>query len=169
MNVGLKAVLSKFAYNTTLGGPVDSIENGGTLQRDLGKLEGWAVTNCMVCNESSAWFCTWEGTILLIYIYGLGDEMLEIPAERDLGVLVDSKLKMSQQYVPAVRKASHILGTALPAGWVKWWSHSTLHWWGLTSSTVYSFEHHSKKKSIKLLESVQKRTAKMVEGSEWKT
>lgn len=54
MDVGLKAVLSKFAYITTLGGPVDSIEDGGALQRDLGKLEGWAVTNCMVCNESSA-------------------------------------------------------------------------------------------------------------------
>lgn len=116
MDVGLEDVLSKFAYSTKLGGEVDSIKDGEALQRDRGKLESWAVTNCIMCNKSKC-LILHLGRHNPAYIYRVGDKMLESsPAERDLGVLVDSKLKMSQQYVPAVRKANHIQGTALPAG-----------------------------------------------------
>jgi len=44
-------------------------------------------------------------------MYSLGDKWLERrPAERDLGVLVDSWLKMSQQYTLAAKRESSILG-----------------------------------------------------------
>ncbi|KAJ7411111.1 RNA-directed DNA polymerase from mobile element jockey-like protein [Willisornis vidua] len=97
LDAGLKGILSKFADDTKLEGAADSLEGSKALQRNLDRLEDWAMTNHMKLDK---------GKCHILHLewgnpgcsYRLGNEMLESSAtERDLGVLTSSKLNVTQQ------------------------------------------------------------------------
>lgn len=86
-------------------------EDGEASKRYLDKLESWEITNYIKFNKSAR-FCTWEGAVLAICTYR--DEILKISSAEILGVVVNSKLNMSQQCAQVARKSNNTLGCTRP-------------------------------------------------------
>jgi len=68
LDLGLESVLS--LDNSKLGGAVDCLKGREALQRDLDKLESWAITNHMKFSKSICWILHMESG------KRLGDERL---------------------------------------------------------------------------------------------
>ena len=93
-----------------MGGIANSLEDRSKLQSDLDRLESWAENNRMKFN--------WDKCQVLhlgkrnqMHSYRTGDIWLSNTTnEKDLGIVVDHKLNMSQQCDIAAKKANAIFG-----------------------------------------------------------
>ena len=110
INSRIKCILSMFADETKLCGPVDTSKKQEAIWRDLDRLKQWDQEHLMRFNKAK-YKVLHLSRGKLHYQYNLWDVKMEhSPAENDLRVPVDGKLDVSQKCALTAQKAKCILG-----------------------------------------------------------
>ena len=164
---GIEGKFSKFADDSKLGRVVDTEDDCRSMQRDLDRIFNWSVKWQMELNLDKC-VVMHLGLKNRKYQYTIKETALKsVEEERDLGVIVDNKLRFKKQCAKAASKANQVLGmikrnvksrnkeviVKLYKGLVR----------PLLEYSIQAWRPY-KKGDIKVLERVQKRATKMIIG-----
>jgi len=110
---GTDCILNNFADDTKLGqgeGAVNTLESRAVIQRDFNRLEKWAVRNFVKFKKGKYQVLHLGWNKLMqqcrLRVSCLGNRF----SDKDLAILEDKKLDMSQQHDLVARKANSIPG-----------------------------------------------------------
>ncbi|KAJ7428128.1 hypothetical protein BTVI_01280 [Pitangus sulphuratus] len=110
LDEGAECLLSKVVDNIKLGGVVDIPECCAAIQKDLDRLERWAEKNHLKFSRGKC-SVLHLGRNNPMHQDRVGADLLESSSvEKNLGVMTDNKLSMSQQCALVAKKDNGILG-----------------------------------------------------------